>query len=72
MSSNIAEGSGRSSKKEYIRFIDISIGSLHEVESLIEICKKLSYVNNVEYDKLIEHIKNIGLSIGGFRKYLLK
>ena len=42
--SNIAEGMGRTSAKEQIRFIEISFGSLYEVMSQIEIAKELGYI----------------------------
>ena len=35
VSINIAEGAGRSSKQEFIRFINIALGSLNETESLV-------------------------------------
>jgi four helix bundle protein len=72
VSSNIAEGSSRVSKKDFTRFIDISIGSLHEVESLLYLAYKLEYVSKNDYDKLVLEIQNLGLLLGGFRKYLSK
>jgi four helix bundle protein len=38
--SNIAEGHGRESNKEYLRFLNISIGSLFELQTQLEIAKK--------------------------------
>lgn len=46
--SNIAEGSGRNSTKDFIRFINISSGSLSEVETQIEIAKRLGYIIEIE------------------------
>jgi four helix bundle protein len=66
ISSNVAEGSSRSSKKEYVRFIDIAIGSLHEVESLLQIANNLQYLSENEYAKIIEQISKLGILIGGF------
>jgi len=41
--SNIAEGSSRSSRKEYNRFIEISLGSCFELETQLLIAKELNY-----------------------------
>jgi four helix bundle protein len=41
--SNIAEGSGRSSGKEYNHFIEISLGSVFEMETQLLISKALDY-----------------------------
>jgi four helix bundle protein len=46
IASNIAEGAARGSKKEFKRFIYISLGSATELESQIEISKRLNYLNN--------------------------
>lgn len=43
ISSNIAEGHGRDGDKEFIKFLHIARGSLYELETQVEICKKLSY-----------------------------
>ena len=41
--SNLAEGAGRSCKKEFIRFIDIAVGSLSELETQLIIIDKLGF-----------------------------
>jgi len=46
--SNIAEGYGRSSRRNYIQFLRISRGSLFELETQIVIGKKLNFINNSE------------------------
>ena len=44
--SNIAEGWGRLSRKNYIQFLRISRGSLYELETQILITKQLNYIND--------------------------
>ncbi|WP_177765322.1 four helix bundle protein [Flavobacterium sp. I3-2] len=40
---NIAEGVSKNSTKEYIRFLYISLGSISEIECLLEISNRLTY-----------------------------
>lgn len=72
VSSNIAEGSSRVSKKDFTRFIDISVGSLHEIENLLELSKRLRYVSPKQFEVLVGEIAQLGMQLGGFRKYLQK
>ena len=44
--SNIAEGAGRFHKKEFINFLYISMGSLSEVETQLEIAKRRGYMKS--------------------------
>jgi four helix bundle protein len=44
--SNIAEGAARSSKKDFIRFLYIALGSLAEIETQLEIAYRLKFIKN--------------------------
>ena len=43
--SNIAEGQGRDSSKEFVRFLSVARGSLRELSTQLEICERLGYIN---------------------------
>jgi len=45
IASNIAEGSSRKSEKDYLRYIEISLGSTFELETQIIIAEKLNKGN---------------------------
>ena len=56
--SNIAEGAARKGKKDFSRFLDVSIASLVELETQYEISHRLElFSKKQEIDKLIEKVK---------------
>ena len=65
--SNIAEGSARKSDKEFIYFLNISRGSLAELETQLII---VSEVYNVNDSKIAEKIVVVGKLINGLISYL--
>jgi four helix bundle protein len=72
ISANIAEGAGRSSKQEFNHFINIALGSLNEVESLVYISKELNYLTEDNFNLLKGRIEKVGKLLGGFKNYLRK
>ncbi len=50
--SNIAEGRRRGSKKDFRQFLIIAYGSGAELETQIEIIKKLPFGKNLDYSKI--------------------
>jgi len=51
--SNIAEGNGRESKKDLIRFLYIAIGSAAEIETQLIICHEIGLLNGNDFDRLM-------------------
>ena len=47
--SNIAEGYGRNSTGDYIRFLQIASGSLYEFQTQLEISSQLGYLSEEKY-----------------------
>lgn len=69
--SNIAEGRKRSSRKDYCNFLMIAYGSGSELETQIEIAKRLGYAEKSSYnkvDKLLDEVmKMLNSMIGKLR-----
>jgi four helix bundle protein len=66
--SNIAEGSARKGDKELLQFINISVGSLAEVETQYLIALRLNFIaQNIFLEEHIEEVKKLLL---GFKKYI--
>ena len=49
---NIAEGCGRASNKDYAHFLQIAIGSASEVEYELLLAHDLEYINDEAFNKL--------------------
>lgn len=70
MSSNIAEGSKRSTKKDFNSFLAIAHGSGAEAESQLFIAKELGYVGEKKYAELTTKLDEILRMIASFSKSL--
>ncbi len=66
--SNIAEGWGRESSKNYLQFLRISRGSLMEKETLLEISKNLNYINDSEFKVISDNIEEVSKILQGLIK----
>jgi len=68
--SNIAEGSSKKSTKEFIRFLNISYGSLSEIETQILIAQRLKFLSDECAKGILENIHEIGRMMNGLRNSL--
>lgn len=60
--SNIAEGAGRNSNKDFNHFLGISLGSSFELDTQMIISNRLGYVNNADFEEIekeLEYIQNM-------------
>jgi four helix bundle protein len=71
ISSNFAEGSSRSSEKDFKRYIEISLGSTFEVKTQLIIAQKLGYLDQKQLDEIVEKIDIIGKQLNALRNKLL-
>ena len=67
--SNIAEGYGRYSKKEFSRFLKISLGSCYELITQLEIIRDTKFGSNIDTDDVIKQAKQICASIVSLINY---
>lgn len=57
--SNIAEGYGRHSTGDYIRFLQIAMGSVYELQTQLEIAQNLEYVKEDFFDRNYEATREV-------------
>lgn len=69
ISSNLAEGSGRMSSKEKIRFIEIAYGSLMEVYCQLILAQDLGYLTETKINEIKPQISKIAAMLSGLRKF---
>lgn len=67
VSTNIAEGFGRTGKKEKAQFYNIAYGSLLEVKSLLLLAQKLGYLTQQDVDRLDKDIVSTQKQINAAR-----
>ena len=63
--SNIAEGQGRSSRKEFLYFLGNAKGSLSEVETQVLIARKLNYIDDEVSNSLLNLSAEVGRILNG-------
>ena len=70
--SNIAEGASRSSRKEFARFLEISVGSAHELETQLLIAKEIKLVDNEGYKTINKEIIEITKMVSSYKIGILR
>lgn len=68
--SNIAEGKGRASDKDLVRYLGIAKGTLFELETQTALSEQLSYLSSAEALQLIGQITETGKLVSGLMRAL--
>jgi four helix bundle protein len=68
--SNIAEGQGRSTTRDFLHFLSIAQGSVKEVETQILIAERLKYVAKQVTVPLLEQTAQVGRLLSGLSNSL--
>ena len=71
ISSNIAEGSSRNSKKDFARFVEIAAGSLFEVVSQSHIGRNQGFLSPGQFECLYQAAEVQSRMLSGLRRSLL-
>jgi four helix bundle protein len=71
ISSNIAEGSSRSSKNDFARFAEIAAGSVFEAVSQAFIAQRQRFLSDTQFHKIYGDAEELSRMLSGLRKSLL-
>ena len=71
ISSNIAEGTSRSSSNDYARFIEVATGSLFEIVSQSTIAKRRGFLDEEKYETIYAAAEEQSRMLSGLRASLL-
>jgi len=67
---NMAEGQGRQHRSEFIQFLCIANGSLTELETHVQIARRLNYIGDEEERQLLAQTGEVGRLLNGLLCYL--
>ena len=71
VSSNLAEGSSRSSRNDFARFTEIATGSLFEVVSHSVVARRRGFLSENDYTLIYQGAERLGKMLSGLRSSLL-
>src|SRR5213592_82048 len=70
--SNIAEGKGRQTKRDYVQFLFRARGSLHETETQLEVSRNLGFFEERTFDKTFKKTNEVGRVLNGLITSVLR
>lgn len=69
---NIAEGRGRQHTGEFLQFVGMAYGSLCEVETHVELARRLGHVSDVEAEALLRTAHHVRRLLHGLQQALAR
>ncbi|MDA1277357.1 MAG: four helix bundle protein [Verrucomicrobia bacterium] len=70
ISSNIAEGTSRSSRADFARFIEIATGSVYEVVSQATVSRRQGFIGQADFDSLYGAAEKQSRMLSGLKRSL--
>jgi four helix bundle protein len=70
VASNIAEGYGRQTTADYLRFLRVARGGLYELDTQLLFCVELNYLDRNDYTPLHERLDECGRILAGLIRSL--
>ena len=52
--SNISEGAGRATNRQFKQYLEFSMGSVNEVQTQLELAYRLNYIDKTVYEELVD------------------
>jgi four helix bundle protein len=68
--SNLVEGSGKKSNKDFARFVGYSFGSARELEYHLITCRDLKLISRSDFQSLVDQVIEVRRMLTGLRRYL--
>jgi four helix bundle protein len=72
ISSNIAEGAARQTKKEFTNYLHMAQGSLSELDTQLELARRLGYLDEETWRNLDQRMERVDKMITGLIRHLSK
>lgn len=69
--SNIAEGAGRNSDKEFVQFLSISLGSAYELDTQLILANEFGFVKEQDFQQLAQKLNQVQRMIYGFQQSII-
>jgi four helix bundle protein len=69
--SNIAEGAGRKTDKDFANFLSYAIGSAYEIETQLELSAELGFMDKEVAEKLISATQTVERKLFNLRRRLI-
>ena len=72
IASNISEGAGRNSDKEFVQFLGFALGSAFEVDTQLVLAHAFGFVKEDDYQSLLQKMNQVQRMIYGFQQSIIK
>ncbi|TAJ09444.1 MAG: four helix bundle protein [Nitrospirae bacterium] len=69
VSSNIAEGAGRQTKKEFVQFLYVAQGPLSELDTQFELAQRLGYLDGGQWKAIDEQLVRVAKLLSGLIRH---